>query len=56
MLDVAIGGETRQFARDALLMRPDVASVEIANDVAYGKAMRFAPSHLLVYAIQPAGR
>jgi mono/diheme cytochrome c family protein len=41
VLDVAIGGETRQFTRDALLMRPDVASVEIANDVAYGKAMHF---------------
>ena len=41
MLDLAIGGETRQFSRDALLARPDVASVEIANDVAYGKAMRF---------------
>ena len=41
MLDVVIGGETRHFARDALLARPDAATVEIANDVAYGKAMRF---------------
>jgi mono/diheme cytochrome c family protein len=41
VLDVAIGGESRQLARDALLARPDVTSVEIANDVAYGKAMRF---------------
>src|SRR4051812_10983805 len=41
VLDVAIGGETRHFARDALLARPDVVSVEIADDVAYGKAMRF---------------
>ena len=32
VLDVAIGGETRHFARDALLVRPDVASVEVAND------------------------
>jgi mono/diheme cytochrome c family protein len=41
VLDIAIGGESRQLARDALLARPDVTSVEIANDVAYGKAMRF---------------
>ena len=41
VLHVAIGGETRHFARDALLARPDVVSVEIADDVAYGKAMRF---------------
>jgi len=41
VLDVAIGGETRHFARDALLARPDVTTVEIANDVAYGKTMRF---------------
>ncbi len=41
VLDVAIGGETRQFARDTLLARPDATSVEIAHDIAYGKAMRF---------------
>jgi mono/diheme cytochrome c family protein len=41
VLEVVIGGETRQFGRDALLLRPDVASVEVANDVAYGKAMRY---------------
>jgi len=41
VLEVAIGGETRHFARDALLARPDVASVEISDDVAYGKTMRF---------------
>jgi mono/diheme cytochrome c family protein len=41
VLDVVIGGETRHYARDALLARPDVASVEVANDIAYGKAMRF---------------
>jgi hypothetical protein len=39
VLDVVIGGDARQFGRDALLGRPDVAGVEIANDVAYGKAM-----------------
>ena len=41
VLDVAIGGQTRHFARDALLARADVTTVEIANDIAYGKAMRF---------------
>jgi mono/diheme cytochrome c family protein len=41
VLDVAIGGETRHFARDTLLARPDATTVEIASDVAYGKAMRF---------------
>jgi mono/diheme cytochrome c family protein len=41
VLDVVIGGDTRHFARDALLARPDVASVEVANDVSYGKAMSY---------------
>ena len=41
VLDVTIDGETRRFTRDALLARPDVSSVEIAADVAYGKPMRF---------------
>ena len=41
VLDVVIGGETRHFTRDALLARPDVAGVEVPNDVAYGKPMRF---------------
>ena len=41
VLDVSIGGETRQFSRDALLARPDVTNVEIPADVAYGKPMRF---------------
>jgi mono/diheme cytochrome c family protein len=40
-LEVAIGGETRHFDRDALLARPDVASIEISDDVAYGRTMRF---------------
>jgi mono/diheme cytochrome c family protein len=40
-LDIVIGSDTRHFARDALLARPDVASVEIANDVSYGKAMTY---------------
>ena len=40
-LEIAIGGVTRHFSRDALLARPDATTVEIADDVAYGKAMRF---------------
>jgi mono/diheme cytochrome c family protein len=47
-LEIAIGGVTRHFARDALLARPDVTSVEIADDVAYGKAMRFRAIPLAV--------
>jgi hypothetical protein len=35
VLDVLIGGESRQFRRDELLLRPDVASVEVAIDVSY---------------------
>jgi mono/diheme cytochrome c family protein len=41
VLEVVIGGETRQYARDALLARPDVAGIEVANDVAYGRTMSF---------------
>jgi mono/diheme cytochrome c family protein len=41
VLEIAIHGETRHFARDALLARPDVTSVEIARDIAYGTTMRF---------------
>jgi mono/diheme cytochrome c family protein len=41
VVDVKINGETRHYARDALLARPDVTSVEIVHDIAYGKAMRF---------------
>jgi mono/diheme cytochrome c family protein len=40
-LDIVIGSDTRQFARDVLLARPDAASVEISNDVSYGKAMTY---------------
>lgn len=41
VLDVTLGGETRHLARDTLLARSDATSVEIAHDVAYGRAMRF---------------
>lgn len=55
VLDVAIGGETRHFARDALLARPDVVGVEIADDVAYGRAMRFraVPLAALLAGLSP---
>jgi mono/diheme cytochrome c family protein len=48
ILDVVVNGETRHFARDALLARAEVASIEIARDVAYGKAMRFRAIPLAV--------
>lgn len=41
VLDITVGGETRQFARDALLARTDATDVEIPADIAYGKPMRF---------------
>jgi mono/diheme cytochrome c family protein len=47
-LEVAIGGDSRHFARDALLARPDVKTIEIADDIAYGKAMRFRAIPLAV--------
>jgi mono/diheme cytochrome c family protein len=55
VLDVVIGGETRQFGRDALLLRPDVARVEIASDVAYGRAMsyRAVPLAALLAGLNP---
>jgi mono/diheme cytochrome c family protein len=55
VLDVVIGGDTRHFARDALLARPDVAGVEVANDVSYGKAMsyRAAPLASLLAGLNP---
>jgi mono/diheme cytochrome c family protein len=48
VLDVTINGQTRHFARDALLAWPEVTTVEIAHDVAYGKAMRFRAIPLAV--------
>jgi mono/diheme cytochrome c family protein len=48
ILDVAINGQTRHFARDALLARPEVTSVEIVHDIAYGKSMRFRAIPLAV--------
>lgn len=55
VLDIAIGGQTRQFERDALLRRPDAARVDIANDVAYGRAMsyRAVPLAALLAGLDP---
>jgi mono/diheme cytochrome c family protein len=55
VLEVVIGGDTRHFTRDALLLRPDVASVEVANDVAYGRAMSFraVPLAALLAGLNP---
>jgi hypothetical protein len=39
--DVVIGGKRRQFTRDTLLARSDVASIDVAHDVSYGKAMGY---------------
>jgi mono/diheme cytochrome c family protein len=41
VLAIVIGTDTRQFAGAELLARPDVANVQIANDVSYNKAMSY---------------
>ena len=41
VLRVLIGAEGRQFGRDELLVRPDVATVTVTNDVAYRKSMSY---------------
>ncbi|HKO71162.1 MAG TPA: c-type cytochrome [Bradyrhizobium sp.] len=55
VLDVVIGGQTRQFGRDELLRRPDVISVTVANDIAYGKSMsyRAVPVSALLAGLNP---
>src|SRR5262245_14951200 len=55
VLDVVIGGQSRQFARDELLRRADVTTVAIPNDVAYGKAMDFraVPLATLLAGLDP---
>lgn len=55
VLDIAIGGETRHFSREELLRRSDVASVEVADDVSYHKAMsyRAVPLAALLAAFNP---
>lgn len=41
VLAIVVGTDTHQFARADLLARPDVANVQIANDVSYNKAMSY---------------
>src|SRR5215216_514642 len=55
VLEIVIGGQARQFGRDELLLRPDVAHVEVASDVAYGKAMRYraVPLATLLAGLNP---
>ena len=57
VLDVAIGGQTRQFGRDELLHRPDVTTSKSPSDVAYGKAMsyRAVPLAALLAGSTPCG-
>ena len=54
-LEVVIGSDTRHFARDALLARADVVTVDVANDVAYGRAMSFraVPLATLLAGLNP---
>lgn len=40
-LDVAIGGETRSFTRDAMLAMPEAATIEVAKDATYGGPMTY---------------
>jgi mono/diheme cytochrome c family protein len=55
VLDVVVGGQTRQFGRDELLRRPDVTRVTVANDIAYGKSMsyRAVPVSALLAGLNP---
>src|SRR4029078_7960307 len=55
VLEIAMGAQTRQFGRDELLRRPDLASVVVANDVSYGKAMsyRAVPLAALLAGLNP---
>ena len=57
VLDVVIGGQTRQFGRDELLHRPDVSQVIVTSDVAYGKVMsyRAVPLAALLLGLNPPG-
>jgi hypothetical protein len=55
VIDIIIGGQTRHFGRDELLHRPDVAHVDVANDVAYGKPMTYlaVPVAALLAGLNP---
>jgi mono/diheme cytochrome c family protein len=49
LLNILIGGASRQFGRDELLLRPDVATIEVANDVSY----RAVPLGALLAGLSP---
>jgi hypothetical protein len=55
VLEIVIGGPTRQFGRDELLHRPDVTHVTVANDIAYGKPMTYlaVPVAALLAGLDP---
>jgi mono/diheme cytochrome c family protein len=40
-LEVSAGGETRSFKRDVLLARPDVATIEVPDDITYRTTMTY---------------
>src|SRR4051794_789676 len=56
-LEVVMGEDTRHITRDALLGEPDTTTVEIADDISYGKPMsyRAVPLASLLTAKIPAG-
>src|SRR5436309_16102125 len=55
VLDIVIAGQSRQFGRDELLLRSDVADVAVSSDVAYGKPMtyRAVPLAALLVGLNP---
>src|SRR3954466_14022922 len=55
LLDIVIAGQSRQFGRDELLLRSDVADVAVSSDVAYGKPMtyRAVPLASLLVGLNP---
>jgi mono/diheme cytochrome c family protein len=55
MLEVVIGAATRHFTSDVLLARPDAVSIDVANDIAYGRPMSFraVPLAALLSGLNP---
>ncbi len=55
-LDITVGGKTRHFTRSQLLASRALRSIAVANDVAYGRAMRYQAVPLSALLPQlPAG-